>query len=169
MKTICNFCKTEYAVAVEHDCIVECAVCGYTWTVRPPRGRNSFLVFLASLCALLSALVFAAVAVTRHHADVLKKHPLVANISDISAVVDAFGAQHFIVAGTVANQSDQIYGVPDLLIVSRDADGNIVARQKFMPAATLLDAGDSVAFSHTLSAPAKGVRKISVELMNNEQ
>lgn len=164
MKTTCNFCKTEYVLADAPDCPVECAVCGHTWTVPKPVRKNSLLVFIASVCALLSAAIFAFVVVARYQVNNVKENPLLAKITDISTVVDAFGVQHFVVGGFVTNRSTEIYGVPDLLIVSRDANGDIVAQQKFMPSATLLDAGDSVAFSHTLSAATKGVKKLTAEL-----
>lgn len=164
MKTKCTFCETEYTLSSAPAAPVQCALCGHVWTVVLPRRRNSFLVFIAALCALLAAAIFAFVVITHHQVSHVKNNPLVAQISGIHTVVDAFGASHFVVSGRVTNQSDEIYGVPDLLIVSRDDAGNIVAQQKFMPSATLLAAGDSVEFSHTLSAPTTGVKKVTVEL-----
>lgn len=164
MKTTCNFCKTEYNLSADPAAPVQCALCGHTWTVVIPRRKNSFLVFIAALTALLAAAIFAFVVITRHQVTNVKNNPLIAQISGIHTVVDAFGTAHFVVSGKVTNQSEEIYGVPDLLIVSRDEAGNIVAQQKFMPSATLLDAGSSVEFSHTLSAPTTGVKKVTVEL-----
>ncbi|MDR1337963.1 MAG: zinc-ribbon domain-containing protein [Rickettsiales bacterium] len=167
MKTTCDFCKTEYTLNAQPTAPVQCALCGNIWTVAPPRRRNSFLVLVAAVCALLAATVFALAIVAHQRASRIKNDPLVAQISEIHTVVDAFGAAHFVVSGRVANRSAEIYGVPDLLIVSRDAAGNIIAQQKFMPSATLLDAGDSAVFSHTLSAPTTGVKKVTVELRDN--
>lgn len=164
MKITCNFCKTEYTLDRDPAAPVECAVCGHVWTAPVPKRRNSILVLFASVCALLAAGIFAFVAITSHQAKTKENNPLVAQISGITTVVDAFGAPHFVVTGRVINQSDEIYGVPDLLIISRDDDGNIIAQQKFMPSATLLDAGEHTEFSHTLSAPTTGVKKITVEL-----
>jgi hypothetical protein len=144
-------------------------LCGNVWTVIAPRRRYSFLVCVAAICALLAAVVFSFAAITHHRAANVKNNPLVARISGIHTVVDAFGVPHFMVSGAVINQSDDIYGVPDLLIVSLDDAGNIVARQKFPPSATLLDVGGSVPFSHTLSASAKGVGKIAVELKDQKE
>ena len=59
--------------------------------------------------------------------------------------------------------------MPDLIIVSRDDTGAEITRQKFMPSATLLDSGASVDFSHTLSAPSDGVKKITVELKDQAE
>ena len=64
----------------------------------------------------------------------------------------------------MVNRSDQIYGVPGLIITSYGRDGILVDRQRFMPSATLLDAGAAVEFSHVLSVPIAGVDKIAVEL-----
>lgn len=164
MKTTCEFCKTEYNLNTAPAAPVQCAVCGHTWMVPIPRRRNAFLVFIAALCALLAAAVFAVVVVANTSAKNVKNKPLVAKISSISTVVDAFGTPHFVVAGAITNQSEDIYGVPDLLIVSRDADGNIVSQQKFMPSATLLDPGTSAPFTHTLSASTRGIKKVTVEL-----
>lgn len=166
MKIKCEFCNTEYTLAAAPVGPVKCAVCGHMWTVAMPSRKNALLMFVASLCALLAATVFAVVVVVRHQANNIVNRPLVATIDEIKSVVDASGAAHFVVSGAVINQSDDIYGVPDLIILSRDADGNVIARQKFMPSATLLDAGDRATFSHTLSTPTVGVKKITVELQD---
>ena len=51
-----------------------------------------------------------------------------------------------------------------MVVISYEHDGNIVDKQKFMPSATLLDAGSAVEFTHVLSVPMAGVEKIAVEL-----
>lgn len=168
MKIVCDFCKTEYSVDGVPMSPVKCAVCGHTWTVQRPPRRNAFLVFVAATCALLAAIVFTVVVITRHQITNVQSRPLVATVSDVRTVVDAMGVAHFVVSGAVFNRSEEIYGVPDLIIVSYDGDGNIVARQKFMPSATLLDPGASTQFSHTLSAPAAGVKKITAILESAE-
>lgn len=164
MKTTCDFCKTEYALDTVPAVPVQCALCGHIWHVPMPKRKNSFLVLIAAICALLAAGIFAFVIITSHQARNVQQNPLVAQISDVSTVVDAFGTAHFVVRGRVTNQSEDIYGVPDLYITSRDDQGNIVAQQKFMPSATLLDAGEVTEFSHTLSASTDGVKKLTVEL-----
>lgn len=164
MKTTCDFCKTEYILDTVPATPVQCALCGHIWQVPMPKRKNSFLVFIAAICALMAAVIFAFVIITSHDAKKIQANPLVAQISDVSTVVDAFGVSHFVVRGRVTNQSDDIYGVPDLFVTSRDEHGNIVAQQKFMPSATLLDAGEVTEFTHTLSAPTDGVKKLTVEL-----
>lgn len=168
MKMTCEFCKTQYNVPGAPSGMVKCAVCGHAWRVAPQTARSAWLVFIAATCALLAAIVFTIVVVSRHQMDAATSRPLVATVTEVKPVVDESGTAHFIVSGDITNHSDEIYGVPDLIIVSRDASGNPVARQKFMPSATLLDAGASTKFSHTLSAPAAGVKKITVELKDQE-
>ncbi len=169
MKIVCDFCKTEYALDNFPASPVRCAVCGHTWVVQRARRKNAWMLFLASICALLSALVFSFVLVSRHQ---IARHqemtPLVATVTSVDSVIDAAGTPHFVVHGTVVNRSTEIYGVPDLIIVSLGENGNIIARQKFMPSATLLDAGESVEFTHTLSTPTAGVKQIKAKLSDLE-
>ncbi len=168
MKVTCEFCKTEYSLPRAPASAVKCAICGRVWSVANAPRRSATLMFIAAVCALLAAVVFTVTIIGRHKINDVQNRPLVASISDIKTVVDADGVPHFVVSGNVINRSDEIYGVPDLIIVSRDADGNPITRQKFMPSATLLDAGAHASFSHTLSSPAAGVKKITVELGGDE-
>lgn len=165
MKAVCDFCKTEYSIDASMRGRVRCAVCSHEWIVSPESRRGAWLMFIAAATAALSAIVFSIAVITRHQARAAAAaRPLVATVTDIHSVIDAAGTSHFVVSGRVTNQSSEIYGVPDLIIVSRDENGAEIARQKFMPSATLLDSGASVDFSHTLSAPSTGVKKITVEL-----
>lgn len=165
MKTTCDFCKTEYSVDTSMRGRVRCAVCGYEWILAPANRRGAWLMFIAAATAALSAIVFSVAVIVRHQArSAAESRPLVATVTDVRSVIDASGTPHFVVSGHVTNQAAEIYGVPDLIIVSRDENGVEVARQKFMPSATLLDSGASVEFSHTLSASSVGVKKITVEL-----
>lgn len=165
MKIKCDFCKTEYNLDRAPVSPVQCAVCGHTWSVSVPARRANMLMFFAACCAVLAALVFVVVVMTHQRAQrAAVMRPLVATVDDVAGIVDDAGAVHFVVSGTITNRSDEIYGVPDLIIVSHDAHGDVVARQKFLPTATLIDPGRSVSFSHMLAVPAAGVKKISVEL-----
>ena len=164
MKTVCDFCKTEYSLDAIPTGPVKCAVCGHTWVVPRPQRRNSILVFIAALCALMAACVFAVVVMYKHRVTEIQTHPLIAEIGDITTDVDDSGTMHFVVSGRVVNRSDQIYGVPGLVVISYDANGAVVDKQRFLPPATLLDAGDNAGFMHTLSVPVDNVEKIAVEL-----
>ena len=168
MKIKCDFCKTEYSVEGATSGAVRCAVCGHTWSVAHPARKNSWLMFFASLCALLSAIIFTVAVITHHQAKNANRGPLIANVSGVETTTDENGVSRLVVHGTITNVSSDIYGVPDLIIVSSDGAGHILARQKFMPSATLLDAGASVEFNHILSAQPTGVKKISAHLADLE-
>ena len=164
MKITCDFCKTEYNVNSATGAAVKCAVCGRVWRIPAQSRRGAWMVFFASLCAALAAIVFAVVVIMHHQAENMANRPLIATVSDVRPALDASGAAHFVVHGQIINQSDEIYGVPDLIIVSRDENGNPISRQKFLPTTPLLDPGARIEFSHTLSTPTAGVKKITVEL-----
>ena len=84
----------------------------------------------------------------------------------VTATATAGNVTYTAIDGTVTNRSDDIYAFPDLSIVLYDENGAPLSRQKFMPSATLLDAGQSVNFSHTLSNAPMGVKRVTVELLN---
>lgn len=149
---------------------VRCAVCGNSWTVCAGRNRAAFMTFIAAIMAMVSAIIFATAVILRDRGNAsASSRPLVATVTNIDTTVDASGVPHFVVSGRVVNQSGDIYGVPDLIIISRDDAGRELARQKFMPSATLLDAGAYTEFTHTLTAPSYGVKKITVELKDQTE
>lgn len=168
MKIKCDFCKTEYSVDGVASTPVKCAICGHTWTVAAAPRKNTWLMFFASLCALLSAIIFTVAVITQHQARNAKRGPLIAEIINLETTTDEAGATHVVVNGAITNVSDSIYGVPDLYIVSSDDRGRVLAKQKFMPSATLLDSGATVNFSHILAPQPAGVKKISAHLAEME-
>ena len=91
MKTVCDFCKTEYSLDAVPKMPVKCAVCGNVWTVQSPVRRNTFLTFIAALCALLAAAVFAIAVIAEHQIKQVQEKPLVAEITEINTVVDEKG------------------------------------------------------------------------------
>lgn len=169
MKIKCDFCKTEYSVDRIPSTPVRCAICGHCWVAQTPSRRNNFFVFVAALCALLSAIIFTVVVITHYNTTHRNLNPLIATITASEIVTDNSGVSHFKVHGTVRNQSAEIYGVPDLQIVSYDADGNVLYRQRFAPSGTLIEGGALINFTHTLSDPSAGVKKISAELIGIEK
>ena len=169
MKIKCDFCKTEYSVDKTPTTPVKCAVCGHVWTVTAPSRRGAWMMFIVSLCALLSAGVFATAVIVRSRLEKTNNQPIVAQLTEIKTVVDDNGVPRFAVRGAIINQSTEIYGVPDLVVVSRDANGREIARQKFMPTATLVESGASVPFNHVLTTPTDGVKKITVELQMGDK
>ncbi len=129
-----------------------------------PSRRNTWLTFFASLCALLSAIIFTVVVIVHHNVNSPQAQPLVAAVTGIETTTDENGKTQLVVSGSITNQSAEIYGVPDLIIVSHGDDGHVIAQQKFMPSATLLDSGATVNFRHTLSVPVAGVKRVSAKL-----
>lgn len=166
MKVKCEVCKAEYSIPDIPSGRVRCAVCGNVWFAQNPKRRSGFLVFIASLCALLAATVFSVAVIITSRRDNPEQRPLIATITSVSEEKAEDGAPRIIVNGTVTNRSDDIYGFPDIVIVLHDAKGAPLLQQKFMPSATLLDAGQSVNFSHTLTGDVAGVKRVSVELIN---
>jgi len=168
MKIKCDFCKTEYSIDGIPTSPVKCAVCGHVWTVAAPSRRGAWMMFIASLCALLSAGVFATAVVVQSKIKKANQQPIVAQLTEIKTVTDDNGVPRFAIRGVIVNQSTEIYGVPDLIVVSRDDNGHEIARQKFMPSATLVESGASVSFNHVLNTPTDGVKKITVELQTGD-
>ena len=165
MKIKCDFCKTEYTLDKIPAMPVKCAICGHTWMVKTPSRKNNLFVFLAALCALLSAIIFTIVVVTHYRSDSVVKNPLVASIVKTELAPDGNGVNHFIVSGILENRSTEIYGAPNLIIMTYDDKGNQVnSVEQFNPPVTLLDAGARVGFVYTLRAPSIGVKKIVVKL-----
>lgn len=164
MKIKCSFCKTEYTLAKIPAKPVKCAICGHTWMVKTPARKNQLFVFLAALCALLSAVIFSIVVITQYRKSP-EKEPLVASIIKTELAPDGNGVNHFIVSGILENRTDGIYGPPNLIIETYDANGRqINSSEQFNPPVTLLDAGAKVGFVYTLRAPSMGVKKIVVKL-----
>ncbi len=164
MKIKCDFCKTQYVVSAKTTGRVRCAVCGHTFAPPAPKRKNAFMTVIAAITALLAVVVFAFVVIVRHNVNDIKQNPLVAEITGVTVMTDHADISHFVVTGTVKNRAGEIYGMPNLIVNSFDMDDRVVARQKFMPTATLLDAGASVEFKYTLAAPTTGVNKVTVEL-----
>ncbi len=164
MKIVCDICKTEYNIDNAPVAAVRCAVCGHVWHVPRQNRRSVWLVFFASLCALLSAIVFTVAVIARQHVVDVQTHPLVADVDSVETVADN-GIARLVVNGAVQNRSDQIYGMPDLILVAWGADNKPIARQKFMPSATLIEGGTSVPFSHMLNMAPDGIKKITAELV----
>ena len=168
MKIKCDFCKTEYAIDRTPTTPVKCAVCGHVWTVATPSRRGAWMMFIVSLCALLSAAVFATAVIIQSKIKNANQQPIVAQLNEIKTITDDNGVPRFAVSGVIINQSTEIYGVPDLIVVSRDGAGKEIARQKFMPSATLVESGASVPFNHVLNTSIDGVKKITVELQTGD-
>lgn len=166
MKTVCNFCKTEYSLDKFPNAPVKCAVCGHVWTPRKPFHQSSLLKFVAAICAFGAACVFSFVVVIGFQKDKENKKPLIANIDqkNVHIIIDENGNNRIFVSGNITNNTDDIYGLPNLVIVSYDSADNIISRQAFIPPVTLLDSRTTVTFNHILSVDPTNVKRVSIEL-----
>ena len=168
MKIKCDFCKTEYSLATTPTTPVKCAVCGHVWTVTSPNAKlRATQTFIAALCALLAAGVFAYWAIKLHNRRMeMRNTPLIAELIAADVETDDNGVAHIVIQGRITNISDELYGVPDIVVVSRDGHGNPLARQRVMPPATLLDVGKSVDFTQKLNTPTANVKQITIEMQS---
>ena len=166
MKIVCDFCKTEYKLDEIPNGAVKCAVCGHTWTPHRAMSQNPVIKFMAALCALIAASIFAVVVVLSFNSGPQKNKPLVASIDEKSVhiVKDKNGDNRIFVAGNITNNTDDIYGVPNIIIVSYDENNNVLSRQTFMPPATFLDAKTTIVFNHILSVEPSNVKRVEIEL-----
>lgn len=167
MKLVCDFCKTEYTLTKLPATSVRCAICGHVWSPHSSFSLNRvWLKFLVVICALIAACIFSFVAIVKFHNSSEKNKPLVARIDEqnIRIVTDKDGKKNIFISGDITNNTDEIYGLPNILIMSYDADNNLLSRQKFMPPATFLEPKSTVTFNHLLSVDPTNVKRVSVEL-----
>lgn len=165
MKIVCDFCKTEYNLERAPNTPVKCAVCGHVWTPRVPISQKTMIKFIAAVCAFIAACIFSFVVLVNFSSG-NKKQPLVTKIDEknIHTVLDENGNKRIFVSGDITNTTNDIYGLPNIIIISYDAMGNVLSRQTFMPPATLLESKTTVTFNHMLSVDPTNVKRLSVEL-----
>ncbi len=168
MKIVCDFCKTEYVLDHVPTKPVKCAVCGHVWTPRVPFRHKTLIKFIAALCAFIAACIFSLVVIVNMNTK--KNHPLVTKIDEknIHTVLDENGNNRIFVSGNITNTTNDIYGLPNIIIISYDAVGNVLSRQTFMPPATLLESKTTVTFNHMLSVDPTNVKRLSVELKESK-
>lgn len=166
MKTICDFCKTEYSLDKMPNSPIKCAVCGHVWMPRRPLRQNTWLKFLAAVCALVAACVFSFVVIVHFQNSKDKHKPIIATIDEhsIHIVVDENGNNRIFVSGNIKNTTDDIYGLPNLIILSYDAHDNVLSRQTFIPPSTLIEPKTTIAFNHVLSVDPTNVKRVAIEL-----
>lgn len=164
MKTVCDFCKTEYTLAKRPSVPVKCAVCGHVWMPRVPFSQKTLIKFIAALCAFIAACIFSFVVIVNFKNSGNK--PLITKIDDknIHLVLDENGNNRIFVSGDITNTTDDIYGLPNIIIISYDAKDNILSRQTFVPPATLIEAKTTVTFNYMLSVSPENVKRLTVEL-----
>lgn len=170
MKIVCDFCKTEYNLDRAPNAPVKCAVCGHTWMPRRSLNQNTTIKFIAALCAFIAACVFAVAVILSYRDNTKNIKPLVASINqkDVHIIVDENGNNKIFVSGDITNNTDDIYGLPNIIIVSYDNANNELSRQTFMPPATLLEAKTTVTFNHVLSVDPTNVKRVAIELKESK-
>lgn len=166
MKIICDFCKTEYSLDKIPSVPVKCAVCGHTWMPHKPFYQIAWIKFIAALSAFITACIFAFVIFVNFQNNSYKKPILSAGIDEetVRLIKDKNGLNRLFVSGHVTNNTDDLYGLPNLVIVSYDENNNVLSRQTFMPPATLLEAKNTVTFNYILSVDPTNVKRVAVEL-----
>ncbi len=171
MKIVCDFCKTEYTLNKAPNTPVKCAICGHVWTPRTSFYKNGALIkFLVVLSALVAAIIFSFVAIVKFQNNSVKHKPLYARIDEknVHLIRDENGDNRIFVSGDITNNTDEIYGLPGVIIVSYDAANNVISRQLFTPPATLLEPKTTVTFNHILSVEPSKVKRVSVELKESK-
>ena len=168
MKITCDFCKTEYMLNERPNGSVKCAVCGHVWTPRVPLRQNVIVKIIAPLCALIAACIFSFVVVVNYHTK--ENKPLVTKIDEknIHIVKDENGNNRIFVSGDITNTTNDIYGLPNIIIVSYDENNNVLSRQTFLPPSTLLESKTTVTFNYMLSVNPTSVKRLSVELKGSK-
>jgi len=164
MKLTCPFCKTEYSANVPRGRRVACACCSSVFTV-PKKAKVSYLATIAIVLVILSMTVFAGAIITRYIAHPKSIEPLTLRLYEVTRVPGDTDDAKTLIRGKIINETDKIYGIPDLNIVMKDENGNIVTTQKFLAPMPLIDGHESVEFAHTITDIAKAVKKISVEFV----
>ena len=169
MKITCDFCKTEYTLEKVPNSPVKCAVCGHVWTPKVPFRQNATMKLIAAICALIAACIFCVVVVFNISSG-SKNKPLITTIDEknIHIVTDESGSKRIFVSGDITNTTDDIYGLPNIVIISYDEHDNVLSRQAFVPPATLLEPKTTVTFNHMLSVDPTHVKRLSVELKESK-
>lgn len=169
MKIVCDFCKTEYSLERVPNVPVKCAVCGHVWTPRVPFRQKTMIKFIAAICAFIAACIFSFV-VIMNFSGMKKSQPLITKIDgkNIHTMLDENGNNRIFVSGDITNTTNDIYGLPNIIIISYDAMGNVLSRQTFMPPATLLESKTTVTFNYMLSVDPTNVKRLSVELKESK-
>jgi len=169
MKITCDFCKTEYTLDKKPNGSVKCAVCGHVWTPRVPFRQNATMKLIAAVCALIAACIFCTV-VFLNFSNGTNNKPLITKIDEknIHTITDENGNKKIFVSGDITNTTEELYGLPNIVIISYDIHDNVLSRQAFVPPVTLLEPKTTVTFNHVLSVEPANVKRLSVELKESK-
>ena len=168
MKITCDFCKTEYTLGTRPTTPVKCAVCGHIWTPRVPFHSKPTLKLLVAIGAFVAACIFSFVAIIGKSSSGDKSLITKLDEKNIHLVDDENGNKRIFVSGNITNTTADLYGLPNIVIVSYDKNNNVLSRQTFTPPVTLLEPKTTVTFNHMLSVDPNGVKRVSVELKESK-
>lgn len=170
MKIVCDFCRAEYTLSKMPTGPVKCAVCGHVWTPHRPLPQRTFIKFLSALCALLAVGIFAFVVLFLPRGNTNADQALVINTDENSVriVKDKDGNNRIFVSGDIINNTDDVQGLPGMIITSYGMDGNVLSREDIVSPATFLDPKTTVTFNHTLSVIPSDVKQVKVELKESK-
>lgn len=165
-KIVCDYCKTEYTLPKQPSGSVKCFCCGHTWVPYKHFFEIKIMEFMFVICALLSALVFVG-AVVYKTVEVKNQKKKTLYVSDVKVSVDKINDMFF-VTGQIINQTDDIYGLPNVVVKVFDSEKNIVFEKNMIPPTTLLEAKRSVNFNYKISIPSVNAKTVKVELKDFE-
>jgi hypothetical protein len=99
-----------------------------------------------------------------------KTKPLITKIDEknVHMVTDENGNKRIFVSGDITNTTNDIYGLPNIVIISYDENDNVLSRQAFVPPSTLLEPKTTVTFNYMLSVDPTHVKRLSVELKESK-
>jgi len=161
MKITCPFCKTDYAAKVPAGRRTECAVCSHCWV--PPRASVALPVWVVAAALILAAALFTGLAIIRYMPAKKPQGPLAIEMVSVRQTESAAGAAGWTISGRVSNLSGNIHGVPDLILVVKNDQGDTVLRQRMSPPMPILDIGESATFTHTVQELPDDARRVTME------
>lgn len=164
MKIKCDFCKTEYTLNRMTNKYVKCAICGHVWAPQTNTYKSVWVKFCLSVCALLAVVCFCFVALTVYKTQSMKRKPIVAMITENKVKTDEDGKLYILVSGMLKNQTNEIYGVPKIVLNSFDKNKEQISSQVIEPPATFIDPKTSITFSQKLFVNPESVKKLTIEI-----
>ena len=154
MKITCPFCKTDYTADVPNGRSAECTVCSHSW--RP--ARRSGVARSLAIAFVLVAIAFAGALAIKYMPKGKPQEPLVIEMVNIRPIETGFS-----VSGRIRNISGQIYGVPDIVLVVKNRDDEIILRHRMRPPLPILDIGEAAEFNNEVPEFPDGAKRVIVE------
>jgi len=176
MKLTCPFCQTEYSADMTPGQRAICVCCGHI-LVAPRKTKTGFLLWLAAICLVLSATIFITVAAMQHWPRLNQiterwlsssRRPVAAltvEVAPVQIIVGDTGNAYWVVSGRIVNNSENLQGIPDLIVSKRNDAGDTISTQRVSPPIPVLAVGESTQFRYTLATPGPDAKQIAVEFV----